>query len=114
MGGPTYKIIKDVFDKNGVAVDSKNRAIGGTTACEWAGKTKSDKTKTTFSAGQALVNAAEEEFGEDGPDFVWYTLGGNDMADSSEHHSCLKKAKSDRSSGVCEGSQRCGQGLHSG
>lgn len=34
--GPTYKIIKDVFDKHGVAVDSKNRAIAGTTACGWA------------------------------------------------------------------------------
>lgn len=99
--GPTYKIIKDVFDKNGVAVESKNRAIGGTTACEWASKTKSDKTSTTFKAGEALINAAEEEFGESGPDFVWYTLGGNDLAFDGDKASCLKNAKTDDEAKVC-------------
>merc|ERR1719238_1926683 len=99
--GPTYKIIKDAFDKNGVAVDSKNRAIVGTTACGWASKTKSDKTKTTFNAGEALINAAVEEFGDQGPDFVWYTLGGNDLADDGEHHACLKQASNDDEAKAC-------------
>jgi hypothetical protein len=99
--GPTYRIIKQAFDKRGVAVDSKNRAIGGTTACGWASETKSRKTGTKFAKGQALVNAAEEEFGTEGPEFVWYTLGGNDMADSSAQHACLKKAKSDTEAQAC-------------
>lgn len=99
--GPTYRIIKDQFDKNGVEVDSKNRAIAGTTACGWASKTKSDKSKTTFAAGQALVNAAEEEFGEQGPDFVWYTLGGNDLAGDGDKANCLKKASNDDEAKVC-------------
>jgi len=99
--GPTYKIIKDAFDKNGVAVNSINRAVGGTTACQWASKTKSDKTKTTFAKGQALVNAAEEEFGSKGPDFVWYTLGGNDLAFDNTKSSCLSKAKNDDAAKKC-------------
>jgi hypothetical protein len=99
--GPTYKIIKQAFDAHGADVDSKNRAVGGTTACGWASETKSRKTKATFAKGQALVNAAEEEFGSDGPDFVWYTLGGNDMADSSQHHACLKTAKNDAEAQAC-------------
>jgi len=99
--GPTYKVIKDAFDKHGVAVDSKNRAVAGTTACGWASKTKSDKTKTTFNAGEALVNAALEEFGEAGPDFVWYTLGGNDMADDSDKPACMKAATTDEEAYAC-------------
>merc|ERR1711988_1697937 len=78
--GPTYKIIKQAFDKRSVPVDSKNRAIGGTTACGWASETKSRKTSATF---------------------VWYTLGGNDMADSNEHHECLKKANTESDAQAC-------------
>lgn len=90
--GPTYKVIDDAFKKNNVAVDSKNRAVGGTQACQWASETKSRKNpKTTFKAGEALAVAAEEEFGEVGPDFVWYTLGGNDLAFDDAKASCLKK-----------------------
>jgi hypothetical protein len=99
--GPTYRIIKQAFDKRSVPVDSKNRAVAGTTACGWASETKSRKTGATFAKGQALVNAAEEEFGDEGPDFLWYTLGGNDMADSSEQHECLKKATNDAEAQAC-------------
>lgn len=99
--GPTYRIIKQAFDKRGVAVDSKNRAIAGTTACQWSSWTKSKKTGTQFAKGQALVNAAEEEFGDAGPEFLWYTLGGNDMADSDQHHACLKEAQNDSDAQAC-------------
>lgn len=99
--GPTYKIIGDAFDKRSVPVDNKNRAVGGTTACGWADMTKSKKTGTKFAKGQAVVNAIEEEFGSTGPDFLWYTLGGNDMADNNEHHACLEKAKSDSDAQKC-------------
>jgi len=99
--GPTYRVIKQAFDKRDVAVDSKNRAIAGTTACQWASWTKSKKSGATFAKGQALVNAAEEEFGADGPEFLWYTLGGNDMAQSDTVHACLKTAQSDSDAEAC-------------
>jgi len=99
--GPTFKIIKDQFDKHGVPVNSKNRAVAGTTACGWAAKTKSDVTNAEFSRGEALANAAYEEFGDAGPDFVWYTLGGNDLAGDSDKASCLKKASNDDEAKAC-------------
>jgi len=99
--GPTFYIIEDAFEKNGVAVNSKNRAIGGTTACGWASQTKSHKSNTTFPAGQALVNAAEEEFGDEGPDFLWYTLGGNYMAFDEVKETCLKAARNEVEARVC-------------
>jgi len=94
-------VIKDQFDKHGVDVTSKSVAVAGTTACEWAAKTKSDKSRATFAAGQAMVNAAEEEFGEQGPDFVWYTLGGNDLSGDSDKASCLKVATNDDEAKLC-------------
>jgi len=99
--GPTYRIIEQAFDKRDVAVDSKNRAIGGTTACQWASWTESKKTKATFAKGQALVNAAEEEFGDAGPEFLWYTLGANDMGQSDSLHACLKEAATESDAQVC-------------
>lgn len=106
--GPTYKIIDDAFKKNGVAVDSKNRAIGGTRACQWAAETKSRKNpKTTFNAGEALAVAAEEEFGADGPDFVWYTLGGNDLAFDDEKSACLKKVQKFKDGLISDEAKKC-------
>jgi hypothetical protein len=78
-------VIKDAFRKNGVPVTVKSAAIGGTTACQWA------------VDGNAMVQAAKVQFpdlSEDGPDFVWYTAGGNDMIDDNTFGSCTKNAKS--------------------
>lgn len=99
--GPTYKIIADAFKKNGVDAIVKNRAIGGTTACEWSAKTKSDKSSTKFNAGEAMINAAKEEFGDAGPDFIWYTAGGNDLVFDNVYHSCLSDAKTDADAKLC-------------
>jgi hypothetical protein len=99
--GPTYQVIGDAFKANGVVANVSNRAIGGTTACQWAAKTKSDKTNAEFNAGQALINAAQEEFGADGPEFVWYTLGGNDLAFDDTYHSCLSAASSTEDAHAC-------------
>jgi len=99
--GPTYQIIADQFKANGVDATVTNRAIGGTTACGWATKTKSDKTSTTFNAGEAMINAAQEEFGEQGPDFVWYTLGGNDLVFDDDYHGCLAAAKDETAAQAC-------------
>jgi len=45
---------------------------------------------------QALVKAAQKQFpnSKDGPDFVWYTAGGNDLMDDGAFHSCTRNAKS--------------------
>jgi len=106
--GPTYKVIADAFEKNGVAVNSKNRAVGGTRACQWASETVSRKNKkTTFKAGEALAVAAEEEFGAQGPDFVWYTLGGNDLAFDNEKSACLKKVQKYQGDLVSDEAKAC-------
>jgi len=43
-----------------------------------------------------MVKAAKQQFPElpEGPEFVWYTLGGNDMGDDGEFHGCTSNAKS--------------------
>jgi hypothetical protein len=80
--GPTWRVIQDAFKKNGVPAEVKSSAIGGTTACQWA------------VDGNSMVQAAKLQFPHlpDGPDFVWYTLGGNDMIDDRTFGSCTKNA----------------------
>jgi hypothetical protein len=82
--GPTYKEIQDSFKRHGTTGTVKSSAVGGTTACGWA------------KDPQALVKAARKQFpnSKDGPDFVWYTAGGNDLIDDKTFHSCTKNAKS--------------------
>lgn len=67
--GPTWKTISDVFERNDQSADVRSAAVGGTTACGWAEDPNS------------LADASQSLFPElpDGPDFVWYTLGGNDL-----------------------------------
>jgi len=91
--GPTYKEISATFGRHGVKGTVKSSAIGGTTACGWA------------KDPQAMVKAARKQFPDlaDGPDFVWYTLGGNDLIDDGEFHSCTKNAKSMDAAKECYG-----------
>lgn len=65
-----------------MAFPSVSTAIGGTTACGW------DKD---FGS---LAQAAKTKFPDlpDGPDFVWYTLGGNDMINDKEFATCTRLA----------------------
>ena len=63
-----------------VSATVKNSAVGGTRACEWARDPNS------------LVNEAKKMFPSTGPDYIWYTLGGNDMEDH-DYHDCSKAAK---------------------
>jgi hypothetical protein len=82
--GPTWKVIRDAFKRHNVPVIVKSTAIGGTTACLWA------------KDGAAMAQAARLEFPfhKDGPDFVWYTLGGNDMIFDGQFQRCTKSAPS--------------------
>lgn len=81
--GPKWNTVQDMFDQRGVAATVKNAAIGGTTACQWAGE----------KDGMQMVNKAKDLFGEKGPDYVWYTLGGNDIWSDSEFQACQKSVK---------------------
>jgi hypothetical protein len=81
--GPKWNTIQDMFDQHGVAATVKNAAIGGTTACQWAGEEN----------GMQLVNKAKDLFGESGPTHVWYTLGGNDIWADSTFQDCQKSVK---------------------
>ena len=52
-----------------------NKAVGGTLACGWA------------KDPDAIVSAARDAFPDaaDGPDFVWYTAGANDLAQDKQY-----------------------------
>lgn len=83
--GPSYREVQDMFTRHGVNnADVRSAAIGGTTACGWA------------KDSQAIVKAARQKFPElpNGPDFVWYTAGGNDMGYDDDFHSCSAGARS--------------------
>lgn len=81
--GPTYHMVQDTLDKHGFAATVRSAAVGGTSACQWAGDPMS------------MVSKAREAFPDapNGPDYVWYTLGGNDMAYDVPLKACAKTAK---------------------
>jgi len=89
--GPTYRQVQDMFDNHGVDANVKSAAIGGTQACGWAGERN----------GQQMVLQAQKKFPnlKDGPDYVWYTLGGNDVWADSGFQACLRKAKGNTRAG---------------
>ena len=72
--GPTYKVVEDQLKKYGRAGTVVNAAIGGTLSCGWA------------KDPDAVAKAATRAFGILGPDLVWLTVGGNDMAADSKYH----------------------------
>ncbi len=65
--GPSWKALQDMFDAHGVAATVKSSAVGGTRACDWA------------DTPSSLADKARDLFGADGPQYVWYTAGGNDL-----------------------------------
>mmetsp|Transcript_24166 Transcript_24166/g.53582 ORF Transcript_24166/g.53582 Transcript_24166/m.53582 type:complete len:304 (+) Transcript_24166:39-950(+) len=91
--GPTYHVIQDAFDERGIPAVVKSTAVSGTSACSWAEK----------DFGFSLVKAAREEFPDraQGPDFVWYTLGADDISGSSSLKTCFGEARSDSEAEQC-------------
>lgn len=81
--GPSWRVIRDVFRKHGVDVTVRSAAISGTTACQWAMDPAS------------MVQMARLQFPThlEGPDFVWYTAGGNDMIYNNSFADCTRNAK---------------------
>merc|ERR1711920_342723 len=84
--GPTYRQLQKMFDDNGVAATVRSAAVGGTAACYWAGQ----------DDGNAIVDKAKKLFPglPDGPDFLWYTAGANDVWQSLGFEACERLAKS--------------------
>lgn len=83
--GPTYHEVQDTLDRHAFPAIVRSAAVGGTTACGWAAQDN----------GTALVQKARSLFPDahDGPDYLWYTLGGNDIAFDKPMRACAKEAK---------------------
>eukprot|EP00947_MAST-08B_sp_MAST-8B-sp1_P005577 g5577.t1 len=88
--GPTYKVVQDQLSLHNVS-DARvvNAAIGGTLSCGWA------------KDPDAVAKAGRDAFGAAGPDVVWLTVGGNDMAGDAKYHSCLDKAEAEADAKAC-------------
>ena len=78
--GPSYKALSEMFSSRNISANVQSAAVGGTRACQWA-----------EHGGIALAYEANKAFGTEGPDFVWYTLGGNDLVDD-DYLACSKGA----------------------
>ena len=86
--GPNWKELQDMFARHGVGAEVKSAARSGTTACQWASNAAIIK-----AAAQQLFPDVSVGTNATGPDFVWYTLGGNDLVDKT-YESCSNNAKS--------------------
>merc|ERR1719181_475202 len=78
--GPSYHMVQDTLDKHDFHATVKSAAVGGTSACMWADDPMSMVKKARLAFPEA----------PNGPDFVWYTLGGNDMAYDGPMKTCAK------------------------
>lgn len=76
---PSWSMLVDMFARHGVAAKVKSISESGTRACQWS------------QYPNNLADAARDMFPTRGADFVWYTLGGNDLQDS-EYQACLHRA----------------------
>jgi hypothetical protein len=87
-----------MFARHGVRAVVRSAAIGGTKACGW----DEGKHIGREGAGSSLADAAQRLFPElpDGPDHVWYTLGGNDFADET-YQACSRAARSMAEQALC-------------
>merc|ERR1712151_22465 len=95
--GPKFTTLQETFDKHSTPAVVRSRSVGGRGACQWYNDCWSGK-------GNALVKAAQDKFPEleNGPDFVWYTAGGNDLMLSSwEYKSCMGFASSEEKAQEC-------------
>jgi len=74
-----------MFDGHGVNASVKSAALGGTSACFWA----------AGDNGTAIVNHAKKLFPDaaDGPDYLWYTAGADDVWQSPGFQLCERTAK---------------------
>lgn len=90
--GPSWTTLQETLDDHSVTATVRSTAVDGTTACELAAR----------DGGTALVESAQAMFPDlpHGPDFVWYTLGGNDLVDKA-YGECMRGATSDADAKLC-------------
>lgn len=65
--GPTWTMIRDLLAQHSVNAKVASVAVAGTTSCQWA------------TNRYNLVWAGRKYFNTQPVDFVWFTLGGNDL-----------------------------------
>lgn len=86
--GPSQQMLIDMFAANHIHADVKVVARSGTRACQWA--INPDNLKLSVA----------QKFGKGGADFIWYSLGGNDLLDP--HYTiCANLATSVESAKKC-------------
>jgi len=81
--GPSWLMLQHMFERRGIASQIVSTAVSGTRACQWS----------IFPENLAV--AAALSFGDSGPDFVWLTLGGNDLLDEPYTQCSLHAQKID-------------------
>jgi len=86
--GPGWQMLQSMFQRHGAAADVKSAAVAGTSACQWATNPNN------------LAAAGENSFPGTGPDFVWLTLGGNDLLGPT-HQGCMRSASSFATAYLC-------------
>lgn len=86
--GPSYHMLEDMFRRHGVEANVKSTAVAGTRACQWA--VKDDN----------LADANAFSFPGKGADFIWLTIGGNDLLEPS-YKSCSLAARSEAEAAAC-------------
>jgi lysophospholipase L1-like esterase len=88
--GPTYRVLQDQFVAHNVSANVVNAAVGGTLSCGWLA-----------TGPDAVVKAAQHAFPGAAPDFVWFTAGGNDLAQDADYAACNARAASFADSRAC-------------
>jgi len=78
--GPSWHELVDIFAKHKIPATVKSSAVGGTRACQWA------------SEPQAINLEAAKLFPDQPVDYLWYTAGGNDLA-NKWYVACSEGAK---------------------
>lgn len=86
--GPGWSMIYYMFRRHNVRAKVMNLAVSGSTACQWANKPYN------------LAKAAKIKFPHSAPDFVWFTLGGNDLL-TRDYYMCSNKATTYEEAIVC-------------
>jgi hypothetical protein len=89
--GPTWRTLQDELDAHHVPARVESKAVGGTRACGWAERP------------DAIAEAYHEAFpnATGGPDLVWYTAGGNDLASDLRYHACTLVAADEAAARTC-------------
>lgn len=90
-GTDLWTDLQATFDNHSVPATVQSTAIGGTSACQWA------------ADSAAMLKSVQQTFPDlpEGPDFVWYSLGGNDLAADKAYRTCSSEAATEDAARTC-------------